>query len=1045
MRAAVQLALAFTLFGVSAGGAGAATNTWNALGPSAAQIVAMAASPDAPGRVYAATEDTVYKSLNSGQSWTTTTAGPAALTEIVADPADADSIVAVGTDCVLWLSSDGGATWTHPLSGFDEPEWCLPHLAWTSSGLFLLANGTLYASADGGANWTVAGSPPEGFQGRALLVLPTTPATIYVGTPQGTVTVSTDLGATWTDRSSGLPTPSEESPYPHEVAGLVADPADSDVLYAELDGVGLYSTSDAGLSWQAVPGPLDSLSPLVAPATLATTPTTLVAYGSSTAYRSTDGGTSWQAASNPASGLGAPSDPFFLSDPSDPDAVYFANFGVYRSQDAGETWGYRGTGLAKAVVNWVEPLFDQPQSYLAATEGVGVQRTDDDGQTWQVTNDGVLGQTLQFAADPSNGEVAFLLAGGHLFKTIDGGAHWNGTDSGIPGAGAVAVDPSAPNVVYTGKNQTVYRSVDGGETWTAGSALPPTLGAIRRLAVDPTNGDRVYVGTSAGLFRSTDSGASWTRLSTIYVYDIVVATDGDAFASLDTAVLRFTPASLVGAPASTGLGDIVQELAPDPTDAETLYAGTIHGVYESVDGGGQWTKLTTAGLDSQLITHIASVAAGHLMAATARGTASIDLVSPTTGSAQADSITTTTAHLGGSANPTGSSANAFFEYGPTQTYGSTTPSTALGSGTDPVDLNANLSGLSAGTTYHYRLVVKSGGGIAVTPDATFVTVAVPPPPVPAPTVFTGSAVDPSASGVAISGTVNPRGSPTSYWFEYGMTTAYGVTTPSASAGSGSSSSGVAADLSGLEPITTYHYRLVAENAGGRTNGGDRQFTTKGIPPPVSDVSVPSLRLGQLVDGAVPLALSWSSAAGTGVFCVYDVHRGWNGVAASQIANVVEPALQTSAQPASGLYHRVRSYNCDGGLSAFADSPAVDLRLVQESSPTLQRSTGWARVAASDASGGHVLRTNVRGARATLTFTGRAVALVVPKGVLYGGVSVGLDGGVATQINLYRAARQARNLVFVVNFGSVGVHKLSLRSVAIGSRTRVDIDAFAVIS
>jgi hypothetical protein len=502
---------------------------------------------------------------------------------------------------------------------------------------------------------------------------------------------------------------------------------------------------------------------------------------------------------------------------------------------------------------------------------------------------------------------------------------------------------------------------------------------------------------------------------------------------------------LVGAPASTGLGDIVQELASDPTDAETIYAGTIHGVYESVDSGGQWTKLTTAGLDSQLITHLASVASGHLMAATARGTASIDLVSPTAASAQVDSITTTTSHLTGSGNPSGWSASGFFEYGTTQSYGSTTPSTALGSGSDPVELNADLSGLSAGTTYHYRLVVKSGGGIAVTADATFVTDAAPPPPVPAPTVFTGSAVDPSANGVAISGTVNPRGSPTSYWFEYGTTTAYGLTTPSDSAGSASSSSGVAADLSGLEAVTTYHYRLVAENAGGRTNGGDRQFTTKGIPPTVSDVSVPSLRLGQLVNGAVPLALSWTSTGGKGVFCGYDIHRGWNGVPASQIANVAEPTLQTSAQPASGLYHRVRSFNCDNGLGDFADSPAADLRLVQESSPPLQKGSGWARVAASDASGGHVLRTNMRGARATFTFTGRAVALVAPKGLLYGGVSVSLDGGVATQINLYRAARKAGNLVFVVNFDLVGVHKLSLRSVAIGSRTRVDIDAFAAIS
>src|SRR4051794_36056660 len=104
MRAAARLALALALFGLSAGSSDAATNTWNALGPSAAQTVAMAASPDAPGRVYAATEDAVFKSLDSGDSWAPTTAGPTAVTDLAANPGNADSIVVAGNDCVLWLS-----------------------------------------------------------------------------------------------------------------------------------------------------------------------------------------------------------------------------------------------------------------------------------------------------------------------------------------------------------------------------------------------------------------------------------------------------------------------------------------------------------------------------------------------------------------------------------------------------------------------------------------------------------------------------------------------------------------------------------------------------------------------------------------------------------------------------------------------------------------------------------------------------------------------------------------------------------------------------
>ena len=115
----------------------------------------------------------------------------------------------------------------------------------------------------------------------------------------------------------------------------------------------------------------------------------------------------------------------------------------------------------------------------------------------------------------------------------------------------------------------------------------------------------------------------------------------------------------------------------------------------------------------------------------------------------------------------------------------------------------------------------------------------------APTAITGpvSAVGPTSA--TASGTVNPNGQSTSWYFEYGTSTSYGKKTSSKSAGSGSANVQVSGVLTGLSPSTTYHYRLVATNGGGTTRGGDGIFTTPS--PPSADHRLFDERHRQLGD------------------------------------------------------------------------------------------------------------------------------------------------------------------------------------------------------
>ncbi|HVP01182.1 MAG TPA: hypothetical protein VMT10_01325 [Solirubrobacteraceae bacterium] len=99
----------------------------------------------------------------------------------------------------------------------------------------------------------------------------------------------------------------------------------------------------------------------------------------------------------------------------------------------------------------------------------------------------------------------------------------------------------------------------------------------------------------------------------------------------------------------------------------------------------------------------------------------------------------------------------------------------------------------------------------------------------APSVSTGGATKVSPQSATLNGTINPKGKATVYFFQYGPTAAYGSQTPEIAGGSGTSSVAASADVIGLAPATTYHYRLVARNADGTTTAGDRSFKTANQP------------------------------------------------------------------------------------------------------------------------------------------------------------------------------------------------------------------------
>lgn len=106
-------------------------------------------------------------------------------------------------------------------------------------------------------------------------------------------------------------------------------------------------------------------------------------------------------------------------------------------------------------------------------------------------------------------------------------------------------------------------------------------------------------------------------------------------------------------------------------------------------------------------------------------------------------------------------------------------------------------------------------------------------------VSTGAAQQVSYDSAVLTGTVNPRGSDTSYYFQYGPTTALGGQSAIADAGAGTGAVKVSLPVTGLQPLTVYYYRLVAVNSAGAASGSYRTLLTTKVPLSVQIGSSPN--------------------------------------------------------------------------------------------------------------------------------------------------------------------------------------------------------------
>jgi len=200
---------------------------------------------------------------------------------------------------------------------------------------------------------------------------------------------------------------------------------------------------------------------------------------------------------------------------------------------------------------------------------------------------------------------------------------------------------------------------------------------------------------------------------------------------------------------------------------------------------------------------------------------------PASNGQNASNVTINSATLAGSVNPNFLSTTVTFEYGVTTSYGSS--ATALesplsGDKVENVTVKADLSELTPGTTYHFRIKAENSLGTTYGSDLAFTTLG------QVPAVNAQAASNLQVRTATINGSINPNYLPTTVTFEWGTTTGYGNTTAIQDAGNENSVVSVSESLLGLTPGTIYHYRINATNELGTTQSNDMTFRTLGDVP-----------------------------------------------------------------------------------------------------------------------------------------------------------------------------------------------------------------------
>jgi photosystem II stability/assembly factor-like uncharacterized protein len=510
---------------------------------------------------------------------------------------------------------------------------------------------------------------PFGGDVRSLLIDSHQPQAVYLGTSNGMIFKSADMGKSWDPLYPGIGRPSLV------IDTLVPHPREPNHLYAgawdlQSDGGGLYESKDGGLSWSRVmlPKPDSAIRGL---SICQTKPEFMIVGTLDGAYASTDGGRSWKK----VGGNELQKAESVAIDPIDPRILYVGTWRLgYKSADFGRTWVridagmpldsdvfsitvdphnsgivyssacsgvYRSTNQAgqwtrlkllpdrltvRAQVVYIDPT-NSRRIYSGTTEGLFV--SNNDGQNWtRVTSAGVTVNAIQ--VNPENFES--ILIGTEydgVLSSTDGGRTWKESNEGFihRQISWIKSDPDSSSMVAgltSGAGGLFSLDMKTGR-WAPAQILPGMR--ILSFLVLPQNRGRL-AGTTQGLYWQARGSDAWTKLKGLIAKRTILSLECDpnylvVYAGTDRGVYRTSVAALdFRIPPATRLSPEIRSLVVSPGGNGAVYAGSSLGLLRSWDRGTTWGIVSSYGIPDRAVIQSIAISAlekEHLFAGTSAG------------------------------------------------------------------------------------------------------------------------------------------------------------------------------------------------------------------------------------------------------------------------------------------------------------------------------------------------------------------------------------------------------------------------------------------
>ncbi len=604
---------------MNAGSTRSLSGSWSSLGPNTSpggyaglgRLNCVAFVPGSTTEYYAgAASGGIWHTTDDGASWTVLndTVPVLGVSDIlVVDPVVGPDILYIATGDrdggSLWSlggqqsndnnsvgvlkSIDGGNTWTTTGLSFTASQKVRVNrllMDPTSAYQTIYAATTqgLYKTTDAGANWTLLTT-------QAFIDMefkPGAPSTIYGSTRGGSSSIyySNNSGATWSLANTYTSDRIEIAVSAHQpnwvYALAVADNSSGSGL------LGVYRSTNSGVSYnQVFSGATQNLLGWSCNGQdfggdqgwydlcIAVDPNnaSVVYVGGVNTWKSINGGASFNIV-NHWTGCGAPSnaqnvhaDKHYLAFQNGSSTLFECNDGgLYKTSDGGTNWTHLSNGMA------ISQIYRLGVGQQSADEVIiGLQDNGTKARISGTWNDVIGGDGFECIVDYTNNSVQYgALYYGSVYRTYDSWGNSTNITGSLPGSGwwctPYLMDPVNNNTLYIGYSD-VWKSTDQGNNWTQISNQGSTTD-FRNMAICAGNTGYIYAATLSNIYRTTSGGnatQAWT----------------DITSNLPVGVANITYVSVKN---------------NNPQHIWVSMGGyNNHGVYESTNGGGSWTNISS--------------------------------------------------------------------------------------------------------------------------------------------------------------------------------------------------------------------------------------------------------------------------------------------------------------------------------------------------------------------------------------------------------------------------------------------------------------------